>query len=147
MADTILTGLRGRMLGLDTAQNLLGTRGATDPTNYPVSSMHKVRTAIASATAENSGHQVLDGGTATAVTYEIKAPAPGVGVNLFINSSASECTIGGTATDTIFKPAEAGAGSSMFLSAANLAGKALNLMGISDKQYAVQGSTIALTIG
>jgi|ETNvirenome_6_85_1030632.scaffolds.fasta_scaffold25472_2 ribosomal protein S6E (S10) len=148
MSETVFKSMHGRELGMNSSGQLVGQRDKTDTTLYPISSIKKVQAAVATgSTAENAGMQILSSGTATAQSYEIKAPVPGVDVQLHVQSSASEVTIGGTATGVIFKPALAGAGSSMFLSAANLSGKVLKLTGVTTTQYAVTGSTLALTIG
>ena len=100
------------------------------------------------STLTNYGLQTITSGTSTAIaTFEIAAPVAGVMKEIHIDTSASEVTLGGTATDVVFKPTAAGAGSTLFLSAINLAGTVVVLRGKSATQYQVIGSTTNITIG
>ena len=147
--QTILTSLKGRALGLNSSGLLVTPRDRVDQDLYPAADVGNINAGVATgATAENYGVTVLGAGdTASAASYEITAPAPGVKVELHIGCSASELTLGGTATSVIFKPAVGGVGSSMFLTKANLAGGVIALRGVTANQYNVIGSTAGMTIG
>ena len=148
MPETILTSLHGKALGLNSSGHLVSGLAAGDPTGYPTANVGNINTAVANeSTAKNYGVPVLSSGTATAASYEVLAPAPGVSLELHIAASASEITIGGTATSIIFKPAVGGVGSSMFISKINNAGGVVALRGVTTAQYNVIGSTAGLTIG
>jgi len=105
--QTILTSLMGRALGLNSSGHLVTPRDKVDQDLYPAADVGNINAGVATgATAENYGVTVLGAGdTASAASYEITAPAPGVKVELHIGCSASELTLGGTATSVIFKPA------------------------------------------
>lgn len=105
-----------------------------------------VSSSVAS-TLTSYGWEPISSGTATAISFEIAAPVAGVSKEIFIGTSASEATFGSPTTAIVFKPAIAGVGSSMFFSAVNLAGTTIVLRGVSTSQWAVTGSTTALTIG
>lgn len=100
------------------------------------------------STFTNFGVQTLTSGTATAISFEIAAPVAGVHKELYIETSASEMTLGSTSTAVVFQPASAGEGSTMFLSAANLSGTNLVLRGVSATQWSLLSSRVAtITIG
>jgi len=100
------------------------------------------------STFTNYGRQLLATASATAMTaHEISAPVAGIEKEINIRTSGSEFTLGGTATSIIFQPAAVGAGSSMFVSGATVAGRTIRLRGISTTEWAVIGSTVGITIG
>ena len=151
---TMLTSIHGLRLGLNSTgaiiTNVLGTMLAAVMQSSAGVIQGIAQSGVASSlgsTLTNYGLQAISSGSATAVTMEIAAPVAGVRKEILIGTSASEFTLGGTATDVIFKPAIAGAGSSMFLSAVNLAGTNIILRGVSATQWSVIGSTTTMTIG
>ena len=100
------------------------------------------------STFTNYGRQLLATASATAMTaHEIAAPVAGIEKEINIRTSGSEFTLGGTATSIIFQPAAVGAGSSLFVAAATVAGRTIRLRGISTTEWAVIGSTVGITIG
>mgnify|MGYP003634197657 CR=1 FL=1 len=145
--ENYLTSIHGRLLGLNASGHLVSARDKVDPTLYPSADVGNINASIITgATAKNYGMTLITG-TATAASIEIEAPAPGVKVELHFQTSASEITIGGTATDVIFKPAGAGVGSSIFISNVANAGRVVGLRGVTANQYNVVGSTVGLVIG
>ena len=89
MSETVFKSMHGRELGMNSSGQLVGQRDKTDTTLYPISSIKKVQAAVATgSTAENAGMQILSSGTATAQSYEIKAPVPGVDVQLHVGQGA-----------------------------------------------------------
>jgi|TARA_R100001530_G_scaffold4313_2_gene5919 hypothetical protein len=149
--ENILTSLHGRQLGMNSSGHLVNARDKADQSLYPTANVgninDNVATTTAGSTAKNYGMTILSSGTATAASFEIEAPAPGVSLELHIATSASEITFGGTATSIIFKPAIGGVGSSLFLSKINNAGGVVQLRGVTTSQYNVIGSTAGMTIG
>ena len=149
----VLTSIHGRRLGVSSSGGILSeykgvvSRAVTETTVGLRNDAAAQSAVSACSTLSNYGRQALSSGTATAVVMEILAPVAGIEKEFLIGTSASELTLGGPATTNIFKPAIAGAGSSMFLSAANLAGTVIKLRGQSATQWSVIGSTTAMTIG
>jgi hypothetical protein len=113
-----------------------------------VSHQSEVASSVAS-TLTNYGVQTMSSASATAITgFEMESPVQGVSKVIHIDTSASEITIGGTSTAIIFASTIVTAnGSTMFLSAANLAGTVVKLQGRSTAEWIVTGSTTNMTIG
>jgi hypothetical protein len=149
----VLTSIHGRRLGVNSSGAILAEHNgvmsaAVTETSAGLKSDAAAQSAIATgSTFTNFGRQAISSGTATAQSLEIAAPVAGIEKEILIGTSASELTLGGTATAVIFKPAIAGAGSSVFMSAVNLAGSVIKLRGVSTTQWSVIGSTTAMTIG
>jgi hypothetical protein len=148
-----LTSIHGRRLGLGTTGAIMAEHAgvmsaAVTETSAGLRSDAVAQTGVAvGTTLSNFGRQSISSATATAQTFEIAAPVAGIEKEILVGTSASEITLGSPTTAIVFKPAVAGAGSTMFLSAVNLAGTVIKMRGISGSQWSVIGSTTALTIG
>lgn len=101
-------------------------------------------TSTGGATLPNSGVSVINT-SATAATFLLAAPVAGVAKQIFVVSSASALTFGGTSTSQVFMKVAGGAAGSttLTLTDVNLAGQSINLTGLSATQWGVMhGSTV-----
>jgi len=132
---------------VQTSSTALTYVGELTVDGYRLNAQSDVASSVGS-TFTNYGRQTMSSASATAMTaHEIAAPVADVEKEILIQTSASEFTLGGTATAVVFQPAVAGAGSSLFVAKANLAGTTIKLRGISATQWAVVGSTDGVVIG
>jgi hypothetical protein len=123
--------------GILTAQTAIPANASGVFTNYGRQSLSS-----ASATSINA--------TAAVTTLQIAVPQAGIEKEILIDTSASEITLGneGASTATVFaSTVAAAAGSSLFLSKANLAGTVIKLRGVSTTQWSIIGSTAGMTVG
>ena len=149
-----LTSIHGRRLSLNSDGKIIDKDGyAAVVYNSDGVVQGETQASVASsvsATLTNYGREIIASGTATAVTMEIALPPAGAEKTIQIRTSASEFTLGGTATGMVFQPALLGAGSSLFMSAVNLCGRTIQLLAISsgtNAEWTVTGSTATMTIG
>ena len=144
--------IRGRYLVLTSTNGLGQYVGSTGGDSTAVTVVAQMwgkgltltTTSTGDATLPNSGISVINT-SATAAAFLLAAPVAGVMKQIFIVSSASALTFGGTSTSQVFmKIAGGSAGSTtLTLTDANLAGQALNLTGLSTTQWGVMhGSTV-----
>ena len=155
MPFTKLHSVYGRILGISSTRGIVqavnSTGGASTAFTMAAQmwgdAMVDAITSTVVSTLSNFGFTSLSSGTATAITFEIAAPVLGVSKEIYIDTSASEATFGGTSTAIVFTSVAQSAGSSMFFSAINLAGVGISLRGMSTARWAVSGSTHSLTIG
>ena len=158
MAFTRRKSLWGRQLALSSSGYLIGsTEGSTDftigymsrdstgtilgPHDEPV----VTTTSTAASPTLTFGGVINIASSATAQTFLLTAPRAGQGCEIYITSSASALTFGGTSTGLVFSKIGAGtAGSTtLTLTDANLAGQSLILRGITaTKIGVVNGSTV-----
>ena len=154
MPFPMATSIHGRRLGLSSTGGIITGYNSTGQISTALEAsaqmwgpaMNDSVTAVTS-TIGNAGFTALTVATATAITFEIAAPVEGVYKEIHIDTSASEISLGGPTTDITFRGTAAGVGSTMFLSAANLAGRTITLRGMSTARWANIGSTNAVTIG
>lgn len=148
--------LHGRSLGLTSTGGLAQYRDATGGQSTAVimyaqmwgSGMVATTTSTGGATLSNSGVSVINT-SASAATFLIAAPVSGIRKEIYIVSSASALTFGGTSTSQVFMKIAGGIAGSTTLTliaastADSLAGNALILRGLSTTQWGVMhGSTV-----
>lgn len=151
---TMRTSIHGRRLGLSSTGGLISAFTSTGGHNSSAYNMNAqmwgsgmIDTVSAvTSTIGNAGVTSLAVATATAIAFELEAPIAGIYKEIHIDTSASEISIGSPTTDVVFKASNGGAGSTMFMAAANLSGAVIALRGRSTARWAVIGST-AMTIG
>lgn len=155
-AFTKLHSVYGRVLGISSTRGIVQAVGSTGGASTAFimaaqmwgDAMTVAVTSTIASTLTNFGFTSVSSGTSTALTgFEIAAPVVGVSKEIYIDTSASEATFGGTSTAIVFTSVAQGAGSSMFFSAINLAGVGFRMTGISTARWAVAASTASLTIG
>ncbi len=135
--------IHGRIAGF-TSSGGLASRDSSAYVQMWGDGMALTTTSTGGATLSNSGVSIIQS-SATAATFLVAAPVLGVSKEIFIVSSASALTFGGTSTATVFMKIAAGtAGSTtLTLTDANLAGQAIILRGLSATQWGVvHGSTV-----
>lgn len=154
---TLLHSIYGRLLGMSSTYGLLiGSKGSTifdslavtrDSTGALLSPHDEpvvTSTSTGGATLTGSGVTVLNT-SATAATFLLGAPVAGRMAEIYVISSASALTFGGTSTSQVFmKVAGTSAGSTtLTLTDADLAGQCLKLRGLSATRWGVlHGSTV-----
>jgi hypothetical protein len=149
MAFTLRTSIHGRRLGLSSTGGILGapinsSDGFDAAAQMWGSGMTATTTSTGGATLPNYGVSVI-ATSATAATFLIGAPVAGVRKEIYVVTSASALTFGGTSTSQVFsKVAGGSAGSTtLTLTDANLAGQSLLLRGLSATKWGVMhGSTV-----
>lgn len=156
MAFTMLKSVVGRRLGLSSTGGILAASESTaldsaavmrDSTGAVISPHYERvanTTSTGGATLSAEGVHTINT-SATAATFLIAAPVAGKLKEIYIVSSASALTFGGTSTAQVFmKIAGTSAGSTtLTLTDADLAGQALILRGLSATQWGVvSGSTV-----
>ena len=155
MPFRMLTSLYGRRIGLSSTGGLgsgyTSTGGQYASTAGQLGAIAQLwgdsmvtTTSATGVTLSNNGVAILNT-TSTAGTYLVSAPVVGVSKEIYIISSASALTFGGTSTSQVFMKIGAGtAGSTtVTLTDANLAGQVLLLRGLSATQWGiVNGSTV-----
>ena len=146
----------GRKLGISTTGGIISAVGATgrDSTDFDMTAqmwgvgMIATVTSTIASTLTNYGLVSLTSGSATAITgFDVAAPVAGLMKEIHIATSASEISFNGTSTAILFGPTAEGGGSTLFLSAANLAGTTIILRGLSATQWAVIGDRTTVTVG
>ena len=137
---------------IQSSSTLLTYVGEVEVAGHRIVAQSAVASSVAS-TLTNYGFQSLSSASATAMTaFEIAAPVAGTSKEIYIDTSASEFSLGGTATDVIFASTLVTANvSTLFASSAaaggGLADTVIILRGISTTQWAIMGSTVNLAVG
>jgi len=158
MAFTMRHSIQGKRVGLSSTGGLITkvNTGVNSTLPHGMAAQmwgESMFEAVAGVTASgttlrNYGVSHITSGTATAITLEIGRPEPGVSKTIAIATTCEHLTLGGTSTAIIFRPAVAGAGSSMFISStytfgpsptANMAGLTIQLVGVSTAEWAFIG--------
>jgi hypothetical protein len=145
---TMRTSIHGRRLGLSSTGGLLASAGESTAQVAAAqmwgSGMLETIASTGGATLLNYGVSVI-ATTATAATFLLGAPVAGLSKEIYIVSSGSALTFGGTSTSQVFSKIGGGtAGSTtLTLTDANLAGQALVLRGLSATKWGLMnGSTV-----
>ena len=152
----MLTSIHGRRLGLSSTggiiQSMTSTGGYSSSFEMLAQmwgpAMVATTTSTGGATLSNNGVSVINT-SATAATFLIAAPVAGVSKEIYIVSSASALTFGGTSPSQLFSKIAGGATGSTTLTlivastADSLAGQTLFLRGLSATKWGVlHGSTV-----
>ncbi|HDZ73709.1 MAG TPA: hypothetical protein ENH55_13270 [Aurantimonas coralicida] len=163
------TSIHGRRLGLGSTGAIL--QGSSDGTKYAAlirstADMLQNSTALLASqwglnaqsvvpssvgsTLTNYGLESLSSASATLVTgHQLGTPVVGVIKTIHLDCSGSEIIFGGTSTAMVFRPAIAGAGSSLSIVQLPLAGTVITLMGFASSEWTLisVGSSAAVVIG
>ena len=152
MAFTMQKSIHGRRLGISSTGGIVSAVNSTGGQSTAVIAAAQMwgdasiqnTTSTGGATLGNSGQSVINT-TAAAPTFLIAAPVAGVSKEIYIISSASTITFGGTSTSQVFMKIGGGAAGSttLTLTDVSLAGASLYLRGLSATQWGVMhGSTV-----
>ena len=144
--------IRGRQLGLSSTNGIGQFVNITGGNSTAVTALAQMwgsgltltTTSSGGATLSNAGVSVINT-SATAATFLIAAPALGVSKEIWIISSASALTFGGTSTSQVFMKVAGGSvgSTTVTLTDVNLAGQMLLLRGLSTTKWGVaNGSTV-----
>ena len=162
MADYVMrTSIHGRRLGISSSGAVITSYGSTgnQSTGFVAAAIMKDSTGtimgphdepVVSTTSTGGATLTFSGvaninTSATAATFLLTAPTAGRMMEVYILSSASALTFGGTSTSQVFMKVGGGAAGSttLTLTDVSLAGQALKLRGLSATQYGVlHGSTV-----